>query len=155
MKRASPRISRVGQGARLTIIVPTAEAELAYTAGLFDGEGSISTVKHQAKDKHRPHIRWTCRVSLIHEDTIRWLLKTWGGRYYPKPQRPPRAAQHTWAVSGHLNCCAFLEAVRPFLIVKARRADMALDRLGPYRNSLRAGLVPSAPAQLPPSRETR
>ena len=133
MKRASPKISRVGQGARLTLeSIPTDERVLAYTAGLFDGEGCIVTTDLQAKNKYKKHVRWGCRIGMTHEPTIRWLIATWGGKLYTEKPGPPRKPKYVWDVHGHLNCAALLSAIRPFLITKAHRADLALSQLRPY-----------------------
>src|SRR5262249_44588612 len=110
----------------LSKILPT---DLAYTAGIIDGEGSIDIAPDKGGRRQprrlpvfvlRVHVASTDRVlleyltSIFHCGTIR--------RYEKKPPRKPT---YTWSLRGN-SALSLLRQVLPYLIIKARQARIAI-----------------------------
>lgn len=110
--------------------MPTDVAILAYAAGLFDGEGSISIVL--VKQNKNPEIlTHRLMLSLTNTDAAatRWMKLHFGG-FISKHcsslvQNPIHKTSERWQCS-NLHAEKFLKAVLPFLILKAERAELGL-----------------------------
>lgn len=108
---------------------------LAWAAGFFDGEGAIQIarsmgVRRQAAPKKRlwnPQIYLYLRANQVDERPLRRLYEMFGGSLIQRPSRGPTSQpQWVWTVSGRYAHAA-LKAIRPWLVVKAERADLAID----------------------------
>lgn len=95
----------------------------SYWAGLFDGEGSI----YFAKDlKH-------LMVTVTQKETaILYLLQgTFGGRVY----KSHASGCHRWEAISKSQSEPFLNAIKPYAIIKAIEVQIALEALSGFRNS--------------------
>lgn len=103
------------------------DTELAYIAGIIDGEGCIEVYSHKS-NKYAGY-RTTFKLSVTNTELIliRWILNTTGigaiSTFKNKDENHKVA--YRW------NICArqagtFLRLIRPWLIVKAGQADVAL-----------------------------
>lgn len=107
------------------------DVELAYMAGIVDGEGSICIVKHSgAKDTPRKHPIYRAHVSVSQCD-IRlpnWIKERFGG-YVSNLGVPKKGHKqaYSWQITGTKQCLPFLQAIRPYLLLKTRQADIAID----------------------------
>lgn len=103
------------------------ERELAYAAGVFDGEGSVGIYVGGKTSLGRP--RYNLRLSVGNTDTrlTNWLAETFGGKVRAKqPRVPSRHRQaYDWYLFGN-NAVEFLRLIRPFLLLKAEQADVAI-----------------------------
>jgi len=110
------------------------KAELAYTAGIIDGEGCIKVYKVNSKICHRPHNRYTLnvQVSMTNKPLIKWLRKKYGGYFYIhsfiKKNHPTWKLQYRWMLQNQ-HCKDFLENILPFLKIKKIHATEALNFL--------------------------
>jgi len=97
------------------------QIELAYMAGLLDGEGCIC--------RHRE--QWEVKISNTHEQLIYKLQAIAGGSVnFPKKfGTNPRKVCGSWYIASARNVYKFLRIVRPFLIVKADTADICMVAL--------------------------
>lgn len=102
------------------------EVDKAYAAGLFDGEGSVQIPFPKNTNGVRYH---KLQVSVANTDPrpLLWLKERFGGDVshllrIPKTGTKPGLR---WAC-GNRIAAAFLEAVRPYLIIKAEQTDIAL-----------------------------
>lgn len=98
--------------------------ELAYTAGIVDGEGSISIAKH--KDGHNFNYVLQVAVDNASAWLIMWLDSTYGGsisRYKPKEQKHSEIFR--WTTSGR-GAMKFLEFILPYLQIKKPQAEIAI-----------------------------
>ena len=87
-------------------------AQLAYIAGLFDGEGNVMCKQYMRKKKKqkKAYLTWYIRaeVAMADEEVIKWLHQTLGmgwiapKRYNNKPTWKP---QWRW-------CCGFRDALK-------------------------------------------
>lgn len=92
------------------------EAELAYLAGIIDGEGCIGVAK-------RRYVR--LRVSNTNFDLIQWLYQKFGGSIWNVKVKGNRRAQKCWTLKAK-KATDLLECVLPYLIIKEEQAQLAL-----------------------------
>jgi len=100
--------------------------QLSYLAGFIDGEGSISVGLNRTNKGVR---RWYLRLSVHQLDPrpLRLLAETFGGSVRKHGYEARRTRQiYEWAVSSKQAAVA-ISAIRPYLIVKADEADVALE----------------------------
>ena len=95
--------------------------ELAYFAGFFDGEGCVAIYKKKYV------------VSLTNTDVrpLKKVQEMWGGFINVQKKENRRFAIQDifrWQVYGH-NARPFLEAIRPFVLVKREQIDIYLSVL--------------------------
>jgi len=99
------------------------DIQLAYLAGLIDGEGSV--VLFLTK-KQTLQLRVT--VYNTNETLIDWLRITFGGCKYKvgRRQKENHAQEYQWFISCG-DAHAILAAVLPYLIIKQARARIAIE----------------------------
>ena len=109
-------------------------AQLAYIAGLFDGEGCVSYVKRPTKRMDRGgkvYQQWYIRaeVAMADEAAINWLHKTlgfgWSGpkRYNNKTNWKP---QWRWCC-GYRDCLKLANLLLPYARVKRKKLQQIID----------------------------
>ena len=122
--------------------------ELAYIAGIIDGEGSISLIR--AYQKQRPVRRRNSRsygnptpgvrqrtllavhVGMTDKQIPEWLHSMFGGSlYYRDNLNENWKGRHDWRLASQ-KAAKFLELVLPYLRVKSRQAKIAI-RFQKYR----------------------
>ena len=101
-----------------------------YWAGLFDGEGTI----YFAKDLIHMKVGVAQKEVLVLH-----LLRNRFGGYIRRPV--PSTSCRIWEVGGKKEMVAFLEAVRPYLLIKRLETEIALEALKGWnlRNSKNGG----------------
>ena len=97
---------------------------LPYIAGFFDGEGSIGIYLNGKKHGRTLRVQLTQTVTPQSTELMTALRDRWGGSLCPynKALRRPAWNWQVSAASGY----AFLLEVRPYLLLKADQADVAL-----------------------------
>lgn len=97
-----------------------------YAAGLFDGEGFIR-INHQVI-KTSNHIRYNLYggINMTYRPIIEKLYEEYGGSLHSRPATPPNRALFGWVIASQ-TAASFLRRVRPYLVVKAAEADLALE----------------------------
>ena len=103
------------------------ETDIAYLAGLVDGEGYIGIKRTSHKNRVSPAYHARIQVRMVDEPAIAFLADTLGGTYhYERPHaargRPLYCFQASDAKAEYI-----LRSLRPYLRVKARNADTALE----------------------------
>ncbi len=130
------------------------EAELAYAAGIIDGEGCLAICKGQNRLKRgRTKPNFTALVGVGMTDAVvpRWLQVRWGG-HIMTTKKPGCRTMYSWRVYS-TACERFLEDIKGYLLIKREQAVMLLvhramtGRNGPavsYRASApgRQGAIP-------------
>ena len=103
------------------------ENDLAYAAGLIDGEGSIQIVKHRDPTCRQGYKLWlNVTVSMCDPEAVEWANNTFGGSLYtPKAKTSSGRTIYRWSVTTRA-AANFLKSIRPFLKVKAEVADIAI-----------------------------
>jgi len=94
------------------------KTDLAYVAGIIDGEGSINLCKHMN------NIVLHVSVSNTNEWLLQWLKFGFGGSFYPADATDLRNQCWQWALSGK-KAVEFLRLVYPYLQLKKPQADLA------------------------------
>lgn len=124
-------------------------ADEAYAAGFFDGEGNITIAVNRNVRGARGDI-YNMRVGASQNNPapLLWLRDRWGGTIHAMKRRTDTGnITHQWWIFAR-SAEKFLTAVRPYLIVKAERADIALAfQSEKYRTGVR-GLSPDQRARM-------
>jgi len=96
------------------------DADIAYAAGLFDGEGSISIVGSVTEA-----YRLLVRVDMTSIIVINWFYKTFGGSQYIRSRPKGTRVMFSWQLSGP-KAKDFLTLIRSQLKLKNKEADVAI-----------------------------
>jgi hypothetical protein len=120
-------------GSRLAGFVPKpskklSEMELAYIAGFFDGEGSLTIHTNCRKSPRGLVPNHTLQVSLANTnpEIVRWLHSVFGGQYLTRhDRRPGNRPVAQWIIRA-AKALPFLEAIRPFVRMKTAQIDIAI-----------------------------
>lgn len=126
---------------------PVSEAEAAYAAGFFDGEGSIILSCCFDRLKGGQRNRYHLHSSLAQKDRrpLAWLRERFGGSFTAYRSKYNHREGHCemwgWRL-GSTQTLAFLRATRPFLIVKADQADLAFTFAATMSRAYRFDSVP-------------
>jgi hypothetical protein len=106
--------------------MPLTETELAYIAGIVDGEGCIMLQKCTARASDA-YIYPVVKVANTDFRLMDWLVKKIGAgavQYRTRSNTGCKDVQH-WTIASN-QAIQFLKTIRPYLIVKAHQADVAL-----------------------------
>jgi len=105
-------------------------AELAWAAGIVDGEGSIFVMKQGRKDRERDH-NYIMRVSVQSTDPYmaKELCKLFpDGAVFTQEidKKPQNSNTLKWQISGR-KAAFVLKQILPFMRVKHEQAMLAID----------------------------
>lgn len=106
-------------------------AQLAYLAGMIDGEGCFLIGAYAKNPKTgTPHFHTQIQLSSTDEVLIDWLVNNFGGRksFYSAKQTPKnsRRAIHRWTIwsDGVKHLC---EVMMPYLVIKKEQAEIMIQ----------------------------
>jgi hypothetical protein len=102
------------------------ESDVAYTAGLFDGEGSVSI----QKNSQQGHPLYSLSASMKSTTLIllEYMQYLWGGGIYPGRNYNTEKHRQQWQWRLHGQAAAdFLEVVRPRLLLKKEHASLGIE----------------------------
>jgi len=105
------------------------KTDLAYMAGIVDGEGCIDIYKHKAAKRSVREYRYTMRltVGMGRPELPKRLLSLFGGTVHiSKPVNSNRSAEWRWSVSSR-KAMRVLKEVLPFLFLKKDQAKIAIE----------------------------
>lgn len=102
-------------------VVKITDAELAYTAGIVDGEGSVSIIK---QDRNRPSPSLSLVVSIANNNAelFSFLQKRFGGRTNFS-NRWHKTYQ--WKLQA-AKAQEFLQLILPYLLLKREQAELGI-----------------------------
>lgn len=111
--------------------------EIAYLAGIIDGEGSL-TIGNYSANKKTGVLHYQTILSITNSDfsLIQWLHNTFGGNFwkYSAKQTPKvsRQAYYRWVATGDLltHIC---ELVYPFMICKKKQVEIMIKMRATYK----------------------
>jgi len=100
--------------------------EAAWLAGLFDGEGSLSSAM---AGRRRQYKSWLLSLPNTHLPTIERCVELTGvGRIQAKPiPKLGKKPQWAWCVTRQREIASICQQLRPYLITKAERVGCFLD----------------------------
>ncbi len=105
------------------------KTDLAYIAGIIDGEGSISII-HASPRRRNPggEIYAQVGVTNTNEWLIQWLHFNFGGGVnMEKAGRNPLSKQNIWRWNlSHQKARTFLVLILPYLRIKRQEAELAI-----------------------------
>jgi len=113
------------------------EVDLAYAAGILDGEGCINIVKQKRKIRRtinkrkyklykiqKPYYRLQVNVCNTQSEVITWLWLNWGGSRQIR-HIPLRRTMFYWYVVSR-QAYHFLNDILPYLKLKRNQAKLAI-----------------------------
>ena len=106
---------------------------LAYLAGLVDGEGSITYKQYwdrKRKDRPRKYFCWRISIEVVmtHKPTIQWCADKFGGKVYLKPRKTHKM-QYRWR-RGFREALAIAKAIEPFAVTKKTELQNIIKHYG-------------------------
>ena len=102
--------------------------ELAYMAGLFDGEGCIHIARIHTQ-KRNLTFQLVCKVSMYSLPTLEIFKVSFGGsirRESSDEKHNKYGLLHSWAIWGK-NSTSFLGQLMPYLRIKKAEANLAIE----------------------------
>lgn len=114
------------------------DIELAYLAGLIDGEGTIAVFRTKAKNKYGSYYRYSQRLHIYNCDKtiLDWVYKVFGGRINPVKRKPRKKWRQSWIWSiSYLEARTILQRTLPYLVGKKEQAKLFLSyyEIGDFR----------------------
>ena len=104
------------------------KVELAYIAGILDGEGSIYTDPHWSK-QGLTRYNIVVDVRMTDKSALEFIQALFGGRIHcAKRAKQNWKSELQWKVSGE-RACEVLLAIKPYLLTKRAQAELALKLL--------------------------
>ena len=102
------------------------KTDLAYAAGIIDGEGCIYIGHNHQKDKS-----FTLQIVVGNTDEwlCLWLKSNFGGYVYCRKRAKPYSNFWSWHLQ-HQKARIFLELVLPYLQIKKAQAELAINFQG-------------------------
>lgn len=112
---------------RLRLLTETllTETELAYAAGIVDGEGSVSFIRSRPNRFPSPQVS----VCSTDRELVEWFKERFGGTIVLKRKRMSHHADaYDWKLIDR-NALRFLALIRPYLRIqrKIARVDLLLE----------------------------
>lgn len=114
------------------------EKQIAYFAGLFDGEGWVrfATV-NQGKWRKSPSFMLTVGINNCHPKPLILLQQEFGGKFYCNERyskNPKHRTLYQWTIFSH-KAFIFLAMIKPHLIIKLDEVNVAFELFGHiYKN---------------------
>ena len=99
--------------------------QLAYLAGLFDGEGSVGIYEFKKPNKNS---NWQFKVEIANTDwrIMQWLLDNVGGIVHENTRSKSHWSKaYSWHVQGK-NSEIFCQLIKPYTIIKTNQIDACL-----------------------------
>ena|SRR3990167_4851389 len=100
---------------------PPSERELAYMAGIFDGEGSVGIYSNG----HRNTVFLRLQVANTSLLLMEWLEERFGGSVYTRNVKDLYQQRYDWQMRSR-EAAVLLETLLPFVLIKKAQAEVAL-----------------------------
>jgi len=114
------------------------ETDLAYIAGLFDGEGSISTVFSNNK---KNHLYLTICITNTDREILEWIKDILGGsigiHHRPRGYR----TCYRWVINHRLAIGRIMNALYPYLRIKKKQTELLLKLLNTFQSQPGSGVI--------------
>jgi len=104
------------------------KTDLAYTAGIIDGEGCIH-IRRQQDKRYNNCLKYGLNVQVTSTDEwlCKWLQMAWGGSvYYGKKNNPKWRSYWCWSIVNR-QALSFLKSISAYLRLKKPQADIAIQ----------------------------
>jgi len=105
--------------------------DIAYIAGLVDGEGYIGIKKtkaYKSQDRKTPSYHARIQIRMVDEPAIRFISECLGGSYYKEKQHSIKTRRPLYCYQASDKCAEnILTTIIPFLLVKKVSAQTVLE----------------------------
>lgn len=102
--------------------------ELAYMAGLFDGEGCVHIARIHTKKRNLTY-QLVCKISMYSLSTLETFETNFGGSIRKETIHETSnkyGLLHSWAIWGN-SSISFLKQLMPYLCIKKAEANLAIE----------------------------
>ena len=114
-------------------------SDVAYIAGLFDGEGCVTCKKKPTKRKDRNnkvYNQWyiRCELAMTDELVVKWLYHTLGFGWCKEKKflKKPKHYKRQWRWScGYRDALIFAKLMWPYAQVKMHKFEQIIDHYEP------------------------
>lgn len=100
------------------------EVERAYVAGIVDGEGTVTLMKHHKDETHIPFVGIANNNLVL----LRWIKSLVGGNICSKKKRLPHHSDSYVLNIRQDRALRFLNEIKQYLIVKRQQAELITDK---------------------------
>ncbi len=101
-------------------MIPLEEVEKAYLAGIVDGEGTVTLMKHHKNETPTPSVA----VANNNLKLLEWIKSIVGGVIVSKKKyKPHHKNSYAWSVRQD-RAIRFLDEIKKYLIIKKPQADL-------------------------------
>lgn len=125
---------------RPTLRLNLAKTTIAYAAGLFDGEGHITTLKSKLSDRVNFTYSVTIGITNTHKQTVDYIKSIFGGTVHCNV-RSALSIKPVWVwIATSRNAYTILKSMYPYLRIKKERASVAIklqERINAWPNNKR------------------
>lgn len=104
----------------------SSEADLAYMAGIIDGEGSLVARNYWAPRSTHPAVVCRLRVFNTNRGLIDWIAERWPGRIYHGKIIPHQKIVWVWETKA-LRARNLVLQIFPYLKIKQRQAEILIE----------------------------
>jgi len=123
-------------------------ADVAYMAGLFDGEGHVEYVKRKQykKEKKKSYDCWSirCEMSMTDREVMEWFHETIGcgtlNKREAKKSWTGKKPQWRWRCS-YRDALTFAKLMWPYAQVKLHKLEQIIDHYEPRAQELGDNIV--------------
>jgi len=123
-------------------------SDIAYIAGLFDGEGCVTCKQKKTKRNDRGgkvYNQWyiRCEISMTDKAVIEWLQETLGFGWSAEKKynnKPKYKKQWRWCC-GYRDALTFAKLVWPYTQVKLHKIEQIIDHYEPIAQELGGNVV--------------
>lgn len=108
------------------------EVNMAYTAGILDGDGSFSLLLHRTTTKStwRSFYAPCIQLSNAFKGMSEFLHENFGGSLrIKKPQKDHHKILYVWSLRSREGCKKMIEKIMPYLVLKKDQAKLILEFL--------------------------
>lgn len=111
---------------RINVKIPLLISDLAYAAGIIDGEGCIYARVQMTKSGSLSTFL-QLQVMMCSESVVAWFAQMFGGDVYiDQPRSLNNRVRFAWQIRGR-NLAPVLRAILPYLKEKKQRAALAIQ----------------------------
>ena len=129
--------------------IPLTVAEVAYIAGLFDGEGCVTCKQKPTKRKDRGgkvYKQWyiRCEMSMTEKEVIEWVHETLGFGWSREKiyKKRPKHYKRQWRWScGYRDALTFAKLMWPHAQVKLHKLEQIIDHYEPRAQEIGDNVV--------------
>lgn len=119
------------------------DTEIAYLAGIIDGEGSLTIGNYSANKKTGVlHYQTVLNINNTDKDLIDWIFATFGGNicHYSAKQTPKNSRKEVWRyIATGDRLTHICELILPYVICKRKQVEIMLKMRSTYKSHTSIG----------------